>query len=85
MVLTWSRSLRQLPPSKPTVGVTLHEVGIGAEIFDDSLLVRLIRASAVESVCVSAESVVAEAQAILAGVPTGRLYGGTERAKLSVT
>ena len=71
LVLTWSRSRLQLPADQQREAA--YEVGLGAEVFDEDFLVRVISGTAVSAISESARALVAHSREVLAGVPAGDL------------
>ena len=73
VTLTWSCGRRQLPPEPD--GEPMHEVGVGAEVFDEQQLTFLIRGSAVAQVVELATPLLKSAAEVLGYVPTGLSRG----------
>lgn len=69
LVVTWSPSLRQLPPHSG--GHSATEVGVGAERFDALLLAEVVGATAVGAVAARANAIAREAGRLLIDVPHG--------------
>ncbi len=71
LVLTWNCAPRQLPEAPS--GMNSYEVGIGADIFDENFLIRLVGETAVPPVRNSASLLVRQASEVLASAPPGEL------------
>jgi small GTP-binding protein len=71
LVLTWSCTLTQLPEAPP--GEDAYEVGLGADIFDEDFVVRLIRKTAVPPVQRNASLLVRQAREVLDSASSGKL------------
>jgi tetratricopeptide (TPR) repeat protein len=71
LTMTWTRQRRHVPPG-PHEDV-VHEIGIGAESFDEILLERLLTSSAVEGIAKDSAALLRCAREVLVDIPTEHL------------